>query len=93
MWADGRMRLFRVDAGVSETMTEHHDWLAHAGTLLGLPETIAPAPDYINTFIGWRVDTARALLDHIERTTGRNWFVRSFPRAPFPNARSMAFRR
>jgi hypothetical protein len=54
-------------------MAEHHDWLAHAGALLGLPETIVPAPDYINTFIGWRVDTARALLDHIEKTTGRNW--------------------
>jgi hypothetical protein len=73
MWADGRMRLFRVDDGVSETMAEHHDWLAHAGALLGLPETIVPAPDYINTFIGWRVDTARALLDHIEKTAGRNW--------------------
>ncbi|WP_299866138.1 DUF6492 family protein [uncultured Hoeflea sp.] len=73
MWSDGRMQMYRIDAGISETMSEHHAWLAHAGQLLGLPATVTPAHDYINTFIGWRVDTARALLDHIEATTGRNW--------------------
>lgn len=73
MWTGDRMRMYRIDAGISDTMPEHHAWSAHAGRLLGLPETIRPAHDYINTFIGWRVDTARALLDHIEATTGRNW--------------------
>lgn len=73
LWQDGRMRLYRIDAGVSQDMTNHHRWAAHAGHLLGLPETVSPAHDYINTFIGWRADTARALLDHIERITGRNW--------------------
>lgn len=73
MWSDGRMQMYRIDAGISETMSEHHAWLAHAGQLLGLPATVTPTHDYINTFIGWRVDTARALLDHIEATTGRNW--------------------
>lgn len=73
MWSDGRMQMYRIDAGISDTMSEHHAWLAHAGHLLGLPATVTPAHDYINTFIGWRVDTARALLDHIEATTGRNW--------------------
>ena len=38
-----------------------------------MPAEVSPAPDYINTFIGWRVDTARALLDHIEQVSGRNW--------------------
>lgn len=73
MWSNGRMQMYRIDAGISDTMSEHHAWLAHAGHLLGLPATVTPAHDYINTFIGWRVDTARALLDHIEATTGRNW--------------------
>lgn len=73
MWSGGRMQMYRIDAGISDTMSEHHAWLAHAGHLLGLPATVTPAHDYINTFIGWRVDTARALLDHIEATTGRNW--------------------
>ena len=73
MWSGGKLRLFRVDAGVSGAMAEHHAWLAHAGRLLGLPEAADPAHDYINTFIGWRMDTARALLDHIEMTSGRDW--------------------
>ncbi|MDF1610127.1 DUF6492 family protein [Hoeflea sp. YIM 152468] len=73
MWANGTMRMFRIDGGISGAMTEHRQWLAHAGDLLGLPATITPAHDYINTFIGWRADTTRALLDHIEKVTGRSW--------------------
>lgn len=73
MWADGKMRMFRNDGGISSDMVEHQQWLAHAGHLLGLPATIDPAHDYINTFIGWRVDTVRALLDHIEKISGRDW--------------------
>ena len=73
MWVDGKMRMFRIDAGISQDMSEHHLWLAHAGKLLGLPAAVSPAHDYINTFIGWRVDTARAMLEHIEKINGRNW--------------------
>ena len=76
LWNDGNMRFYRVDGGVSETMANHHVWFAHAGNLLGLPQRPPVGNDYINTFIGWRVDTARKLLDHIEATTGKNW-VRS----------------
>jgi hypothetical protein len=73
MWSGERMRMFRIEGGINPGMLNHQAWIAHAGRLLGLPETPDPAHDYINTFIGWRVDTARALLDHIEKTTGRNW--------------------
>ncbi|WP_417426526.1 DUF6492 family protein [Hoeflea sp.] len=73
MWVDGQMRMFRIDGGVSDKMTEHRGWYAQAGRLLGLPAAVSPAHDYINTFIGWRVDTARALLDHIENISGHNW--------------------
>jgi len=73
MWADGKMRMFRINGGISQDMVEHRQWLAHAGKLLGLPVTVSPAHDYINTFIGWRVDAARAMLDHIETVSGRNW--------------------
>jgi hypothetical protein len=48
------------------------DWLAHAGRSARSAETIEPAPDYIN-MVAWRMDTARALLDHIEKTTGKGW--------------------
>lgn len=73
MWTDGSMYMYRVDAGVSQQMTEHRQWFAHAGKLLGVPAAVTPSPDYINTFIGWRTDTARAMLDHIEKVSGRNW--------------------
>ena len=73
LWNEGAMRFYRVDGGVSESMTNHHAWFAHAGHLLGLPARPAIGHDYINTFIGWRVDAARGLLDHIEATTGKNW--------------------
>ncbi|PHR17359.1 MAG: hypothetical protein COA37_22750 [Hoeflea sp.] len=73
MWTDGNMCMYRVDAGVSQQMTEHRQWFAHAGKLLGVPAAVTPSPDYINTFIGWRTDTARAMLDHIEKVSGRNW--------------------
>ena len=73
MWTGGRMRLFRIEGGVTPAMAEHRQWQAHAGRLLGLPAAVDPAHDYINTFIGWRVDTTRALLDHIEKISGRNW--------------------
>ncbi|SOE18205.1 hypothetical protein SAMN05877838_3123 [Hoeflea halophila] len=73
MWMDGNMVMYRVDAGVSQQMTEHRQWFAHAGKLLGVPAAAGPLPDYINTFIGWRADTARAMLDHIEKASGRDW--------------------
>lgn len=73
MWADGNMCMYRIDAGISREMTEHQQWSAHAGKLLGLSAAVTPAPDYINTFIGWRADAARAMLDHIEKISGRNW--------------------
>jgi len=73
MWVDGKMRMFRIDGGINQDMAEHRQWLAHAGKLLGLPASVTPAHDYINTFIGWRVDAARAMLDHIEKISGRHW--------------------
>lgn len=73
LWNGGRMRFYRVDGGVSETMTNHHAWYSHAGHLLGLPPRLPAEHDYINTFIGWRTDMARAMLAHIEKTTGKNW--------------------
>ncbi|OCW56165.1 DUF6492 family protein [Hoeflea olei] len=73
MWDGNRLRLFRVDNGAQKTRLGHLAWLAHAGRLLGLPLRPEPAHDYISTFIAWRTDSARALLDHIEAHTGRNW--------------------
>ena len=41
MWVDGKMRMFRVDDGISQAMTEHKEWFAHAGKLLGLPAAVS----------------------------------------------------
>ncbi len=73
LWKNGDMTFFRIDGGVTPAMTDHRSWLAHAGRLNGLPEQVEPAQDYINPFVAWRTDTARALLDHIETVSGHHW--------------------
>lgn len=73
LWHGDRLRFFRTDGGVSADMKDHLAWLAHAGRLLGLPTMPAMAHDYILNFVAWRVDTARAMLDHIEDVSGKNW--------------------
>ncbi|TDH38293.1 hypothetical protein E2A64_04025 [Pseudohoeflea suaedae] len=73
LWFDGRMRFYRVEDGKGTVSSDHPRWIAHAGDLLGLPRDPGFAHDYITAAIPWRVDTARALLDHIERISGTGW--------------------
>ncbi|MBW3097999.1 DUF6492 family protein [Pseudohoeflea coraliihabitans] len=73
LWTDGDLRFYRVDNAATTAASGHLAWIAHAGNLLGLPRRPDPAHDYVSTFLPWRVDTTRALLDHIEKTTGKSW--------------------
>jgi len=73
LWRNGRLRMFRVDDGATASPVGHLAWLAHAGDLLGLSREPRPAHDYISNMAPWRVDTARALLDHIEKRSGKGW--------------------
>jgi hypothetical protein len=73
LWSDGRLRMFRADNGAHHATPGHLAWLAHAGSILGLPMRPEPAHDYISNMVAWRMDTARALLDHIERHNRKGW--------------------
>lgn len=73
LWSDGRLRMFRADNGAHDATPGHLAWLAHAGDILGLPQRPDPANDYISNMVAWRMDTARALLDHIEARSGKGW--------------------
>lgn len=73
LWTDGGLRMYRVVDGALQATPGHLRWLAHAGDLLGLTRHPDPANDYISNMVPWRVDTARALLDHIEQRTGKGW--------------------
>ncbi|MEM5471568.1 DUF6492 family protein [Hoeflea sp. AS60] len=73
LWNGDRIRMFRADDGARNATPGHLDWLAHAGRVLGLPRRPDPAHDYISNMVPWRMDSARALLDHIEKHNGVSW--------------------
>ena len=50
-------------------------WYAAAARLLGLPEADYSRTLYIDQFVVWRPDVARAMVSRIEATTGRDWRV------------------
>ena len=80
LWHADRLTLYRKDGAIDAHMRSNHlEWLAHSDRLLGIGPYRLPANDYINTLIGWRTDTCRKLLDHIEARHERNW-VRAMTR-------------
>jgi hypothetical protein len=71
---DGRVRFYRSDNAVHENMPRHVLWHDVARRLLGLsPAGPPPLPDYISAFNVWDGRVVLALLEHIERSTGRTW--------------------
>jgi hypothetical protein len=70
---DGRVRFYRLDAGVDAAMSRHVIWHDVARKLLGLPAEQPPLPDYVSAFNVWDQATVLALRDRIERTTGQRW--------------------
>ncbi|MAY62542.1 MAG: hypothetical protein CML29_10045 [Rhizobiales bacterium] len=73
LWSDRGLRMYRVEDGARHATPGHLRWLAHAGDVLGLSRHPDPANDYIANMVPWRMDTARALLDHIEKRSGKGW--------------------
>lgn len=67
------VRLYCKPDGIAAQMREHRGWCDSAAGLLGLPAPDFPSPDYINNMVSWRRDNVRALMDHIESTSGRDW--------------------
>lgn len=70
----GRVRLYRCDDGVGESLPRHLRWHAVARRLLGLPPPPPPPlPDYVSSLCVWDRDVVAAMLRRIEEVTGRDW--------------------
>ena len=70
---DGRICLYRRDAGVDESLPRHLIWHDVARTLLGVPRAQPPLPDYIQSPNVWDRRTVLAMQARIEQVTGRPW--------------------
>ncbi len=69
-----RVRLYREDDGVGESLPRHLRWHAVARELLGLPPAPAPPlPDYVSSLNCWDRDVAGRMLRRVEDVTGRRW--------------------
>jgi Family of unknown function (DUF6492) len=70
----GRVRLYRKDAGIDDSLPRHVRWHAVARQLLGLPPPPAPPlPDYVSSLNIWDREVVRRTLRRIEDVTGRRW--------------------
>lgn len=67
------VRLYCKVGGISRAMPQHVKWTQLAARLLGLPEPSFPADDYINNLPTWTTANGRALLDHLEAVSGKDW--------------------
>ena len=70
---DGRICLYRRDAGVDESLPRHVVWHDVARALLGVPPARPPLPDYIQSPNVWDRRTVLAMQARIEEVTGRPW--------------------
>lgn len=71
---DGRTRLYRLPEGVTDGMT-HVRMHRNVARLLGVQHDPPPTNDYIGNVISWNRDTVLAMCRHIEKTTGKPWYV------------------
>ena len=70
----GRVRLYRLDDGVDETLRRHVKWHAVAHDLVGLPAPARPPlPDYVSSLNAWDRDVVCRMLRRVEDVTGRRW--------------------
>jgi hypothetical protein len=71
--SDGIVRLYRKPAEVDERLPRHVRWHQAAHAMLGLPAPTVPMPDYVSSLVAWDPAAVRAMLERVERTTGRPW--------------------
>jgi hypothetical protein len=57
----------------AEASPFHAIWLRNCNSLLGLPETVFPADDFVGNLLVWDKTAVRAMTDAIKSETGRSW--------------------
>ena len=70
---EGRVRLCMKADAIDAGLPNHVRWHRTAERLLAIGRAELPLPDFISGLVPWRRVNAVALLEHIERTTGRPW--------------------
>ena len=71
--ADGRVRLYAREDYIDAALPDHVRWHRSAEEVLGIEPADLPMPDFISSLVPWKRENAVALLEHIERTTGKHW--------------------
>jgi hypothetical protein len=70
---DGQVRLYELPNVIDATLPDHVLWHRSAEELLGVEHAESPMPDFISSLVPWKRENAVALLEHIQRNTGRHW--------------------
>jgi hypothetical protein len=68
-----RVRLVAQPDAIDESMPNHVAWHRSAEKLLGIGRAELPLPDFITSLVPWKRENAVAMLEHVERKTGRHW--------------------
>lgn len=70
---NGRVRLYESENAIDEGLPSHVRWHRSAEKLLGIEAASLPLPDFISGINAWKRTNALALLERIQRQTGRHW--------------------
>lgn len=70
---DGIVRFFRDPGQIDKRLPRHVTWHQVARTLLGLPQTEPPYPDYIVPVLAWDPKIVRRMLAQVATTTRQPW--------------------
>ena len=70
---DDRVRLVAEPDAIDESLPNHVLWHRSTEKLLGIGPTDFPIPNFITSLVPWKRSNAVALLEHVERNTGRHW--------------------
>jgi hypothetical protein len=72
---NGQVRLYELPDAIDEGLPHHVTWHRSAEKLLGIDPAEFPMPNFISSLVPWRRANAVALLEHIQRITGRHWLT------------------
>jgi Family of unknown function (DUF6492) len=70
---NGQVRLYELPDAIDETLPDHVLWHRSAEKLLGIDQAELPTANFISSLVPWKRENAVALLEHIQRNTGRHW--------------------
>ena len=70
---NGQVRLCARPNAIDETLPNHVRWHRSAEKLLGIGRAELPMPDFITSLVPWKRQNAVALLEQVEKNTGRHW--------------------